>query len=162
MKHAFALFVGVALCALPGCSQPPQPQDTAAAVQAITAAANREIAMFSSGNADSVLPVFAPDAVLMPPNEAAVHGRDNLRSWAQGMYQQFSISARYPSSDVTVAGDWAIQRYTLLMTLTPKAGGQSTEEKGKGLHIFRRQPDGGWLIVQDIWNSDTPPVVPQP
>jgi ketosteroid isomerase-like protein len=161
MKNVFALFLGVAFCVVSSCSQRTQPQDTAAAVQAINAAANQEIAMFSSGNVDSVLLGFAPDAVLMPPNEAAVHGRDNLRIWAQGMYQQFSLSARYLNSDVTVVGDWAIQRYTYLLTLTPKAGGQSTEERGKGIHIFRRQPDGSWLIVQDIWNSDAPPVAPQ-
>jgi ketosteroid isomerase-like protein len=62
---------------------------------------------------------------------------------------------------VTVAGDWAIQRYAYQLTLTPKAGGQSMEERGKGIHIFRRQPDGSWLIVQDIWNSDAPPAAPQ-
>jgi ketosteroid isomerase-like protein len=117
--------------------------------------------MFSSGNVDSVLAVFTPDAVVMPPNEPAVHGHDSLRIWAQGMYQQFSVSGRYLSSDVTVAGDWASQRYTYSLTLTPKAGGQAMEEHGKGIHIFRRQPAGNWLIVQDIWNSDTPPVMPQ-
>jgi ketosteroid isomerase-like protein len=161
MKNVFALFLGVAFCAGPSCSQRTQPQDTTAAVQAVNAAADHEIAMFSSGNVDSVLAVFTPDAVVMPPNEAAVHGRESLRTWTQGMYQQFSVSGRYLSSDVTVAGDWAIQRYAYLLTLTPKAGGQSTEERGKGIHIFRRQPDGSWLIVQDIWNSDAPPAAPQ-
>jgi ketosteroid isomerase-like protein len=161
MKNVFALFLGVVFCAIPGYSQRTQPQDIAAAVQAINAAANHEIAMFSSGNVDSVLAVFTPDAVVMPPNEAAVHGHDSLRIWTQGMYQQFSVSGRYLSSDVTVVGDWAIQRYAYQLTLTPKAGGQSIEERGKGIHIFRRQPDGIWLIVQDIWNSDAPPAAPQ-
>jgi ketosteroid isomerase-like protein len=119
--------------------------------------------MFSSGNVDSVLSAFVSDAVVMPPNEPAVNGHDNLRAWAEGMYQQFSVSGQYLSSDVTVAGDWAIQRYTYRLTLTPKAGGESMEESGKGLHVFQRQPAaaGRWLIVQDIWNSDAPPPAPQ-
>lgn len=152
---------GLLLLAAPSCSQRTRPGDTSAAVQAVNAAGDREIAAVSSGNVDSVLPVFTSDAVLMPPNEAAVHGRDSLRIWAQGMYQQFSLSGRYISSDVTVAGDWAIQRYTYALTLTPKAGGRPIEERGKGIHVYRRQPDGGWLIAQDIWNSNAAPAAPQ-
>ncbi len=144
-----------------GCSPRSQPEDTAAAIQAVTAAGNHEVAMFSSGNVDSVLGVFTVDALVMPPDEPAVHGRDSLRLWTEGMYRQFNVSARYPTSDATVAGDWAIQRYSYVLTLTPKAGGQPTEEHGKGVHVYRRQPDGRWLITQDIWNSDAPPPAPQ-
>ena len=41
-------------------------------------------------------------------------------------------------------------------TLTPKAGGEPTEDSGKWLGILKRQPNGSWKVHRDIWNSDKP------
>jgi uncharacterized protein (TIGR02246 family) len=149
------------LLAAAACAPRTQPKDTTADVQAINAAADHEIAMLAAGNMDSLAAVFTADAVVMPPGEATFHGLDALRTWGQA-FQQLSITAHYPTKDVTVLGDWAIQRYDYVETITPKAGGATTEEHGKGLHVFRRQADGRWLIAQDIWNSDTPPAPAAP
>jgi ketosteroid isomerase-like protein len=29
-------------------------------------------------------------------------------------------------------------------------------DAGKGLHVYRRQPNGSWKLALDIWNSDRP------
>ncbi len=42
-------------------------------------------------------------------------------------------------------------------TFTPEAGGEAHTGNYKGIHIYRRQPDGSWRIAQDIWNSDEAP-----
>ncbi|MFI5311976.1 MAG: hypothetical protein ACHQQ3_12125 [Gemmatimonadales bacterium] len=48
-------------------------------------------------------------------------------------------------------------RYAGELTLTPKAkGGKPMTQVIKGIHIFKRQADGKWLISQDVWNSDAP------
>ncbi len=67
------------------------------------------------------------------------------------------MSLEYTGSDVTVAGDWAIERYVGTVMMTPKAGGETITETIKGIHIYRRQPDGSWRIAQDIWNSNEAP-----
>jgi uncharacterized protein (TIGR02246 family) len=151
------------IAAAASCSQRAQPKNTTADVQAVNAAADHEIALLAAGNMDSLAAVFTADAVVMPPGEATFRGLDALRTWGQ-VFQQLSITAHYPAKDVTVLGDWAIQRYDYVETITPKAGGATTEEHGKGIHVFKRQPDGRWLIAQDIWNGDTPPapVTPAP
>jgi len=38
----------------------------------------------------------------------------------------------------------------------PLEGGPVVQDRGKGLHVYRRQPDGSWKLAQDIWNSDNP------
>lgn len=139
-----------------GCTAAPEPEDTSVAIQAVRAAGDQEVAAFSSGDVGSLIALFTEDAVVMPPNELTIVGRDNLRVWAEGVLQQITMNARYPTSDVVVIGDWAIQRYTFVETVTPKAGGPATEESGKGLHVLRRQSDGRWLIAQDIWSNDAP------
>jgi ketosteroid isomerase-like protein len=137
-----------------GCAQQSRTGDDPAASAAVTAAGQHELAVFTNGNADSVVHVFTPDVIVMPPNEPAVRGIDSLRVWAQRMNQQFTISGRYPSSDVVAMGDWAVQRHTYDLSMLPKTGGPALAERGKGIHVYHKQTDGRWLVAQDIWNAD--------
>ena len=140
-----------------GCSQPAPRTDTQADVLAINEVREREMELVGTGDIGRLLAVYASDVVMMPPNEPAVLGQDGMRKWGEAMFAQVTMSGRYTSSQVSVSGDWAVDRYAGVLTTTPKAGGSSTEEKIKGVHIMKRQPDGTWLIAQDIWNSDAPP-----
>ena len=129
-------------------------------VAAINAVQDREVALVATSNADSLITIATDDAELMPPDEPAVHGRDAMRKWAETVFSQVAMSGRYTSSDVTVAGDLAVARYTADLTITPKAGGAPVTERIKGIHVMKRQPDGTWKIAQDVWNSDAPPTPP--
>jgi uncharacterized protein (TIGR02246 family) len=144
------------LAAVVACSQGSREANSVDDVAAIKQVREREIAALSQGRAEDLLAAFTDDAVLMPPNQAQVAGSQALRSWAQGMADQFTVAGRYTGADIVFAGDWAIERYTGAMTLTPKKGGAPIEERLKGIHVYRRQPDGSWRIAHDIWNSDAP------
>lgn len=157
-RHGRVAF-GLCLIPLLGCTRSPAPPDTAADVQAVNQVREREIAAFSAGQPDTLASLFTSDAVIMPPNEPVLNGSAALRTWAQAIADQATVRGQYTSSDVVVVGDWAIDRYTGLLTITPKGGGAANEERVKGIHIFRRQPDGSWRIVQDVWNTDSPPPV---
>lgn len=142
------------LTAVVACSQGSREANSVGDVEAIKQVREREIAALSQGRVEDLVTVYTNDAVLMPPNEAQVAGSQALRSWAQGITDQYTVAGRYTGSDVVVAGDLAIERYTGAVTLTPKKGGAPIDERMKGIHVYRRQPDGSWRIAQDIWNSD--------
>jgi ketosteroid isomerase-like protein len=144
------------------CAPGKPPADTAADERAINAVREREITAFSAGAVDSLLAVMDPDAVMMPPNEPIVVGTDAVRTWAQTMASQVTVNARYTGSKININGDWATERYTAVLRFTPKAGGAAAEDVLKGIHIYHRQPDGSWRIVQDVWNADAPPQAPAP
>ena len=38
----------------------------------------------------------------------------------------------------------------------PPEAGRAVEDAGKGLHVYRRQSDGSWKLMLDIWNRDRP------
>ena len=40
----------------------------------------------NAGDLEAYLAVFAEDAVLMPPNEPPVVGKEATRAWAQGLF----------------------------------------------------------------------------
>jgi ketosteroid isomerase-like protein len=129
-------------------------RDTGTDKQDVTQVGEREARAVSAGNVDSNLAVLTRDVVMMPPGERVLTGTDPVRSWLRRIHDQYTLNLRYTGSEVDVVGDWAIQRYTFVATATPKKGGKPTEDRGKGIHIYRRQPDGSWLIAQDVWNSD--------
>jgi uncharacterized protein (TIGR02246 family) len=138
------------------CAAPPAQRDTQADVSAINAVREREIAAVNASAPDSMAAVYSADVAMMPPNEPAVNGQDALRKWLEATFGQVTINGRYTSSQVTVAGDWAIDRYTGVLTVTPKAGGAPIEERIKGIHVMHREADGTWRIAQDVWNADAP------
>ena len=140
-----------------GCAGPAPQTNSQADVAAINELREREIALVATGDVNRLLTVYSSDVVVMPPNEPAVHGQDAVRKWGEAMFGQVTMSGRYTASDVSVLGDSAVDRYVGVLTITPKAGGSPTEEKIKGVHIMKRQPDGTWRIAQDVWNTDAPP-----
>jgi uncharacterized protein (TIGR02246 family) len=138
--------------------------DSQAAVTAINAVRNQEIGHFSAGHADSVLALFTSDVQFLPPNEAAVQGRDGLAKWMSDTFAAATVSGQYLTSDVTVSGDLAVDRYTGVLTAKPKSGAPAVEEQLKGVHILKKQPDGTWKIAVDVWNTNAPsaPAPPPP
>lgn len=139
-----------------GCSETAR-ATAAADVDAIDAVREREASVFGARDLDALAAIFTDDAVIMPPGEATVNGTPAIRDWAEGLLSQFDIEANYEESDVTVAGDWAFERYTGRMVLTPRGGGDPMEVPARGIHVYRRQDDGSWRIAQDIWNAPAAP-----
>jgi ketosteroid isomerase-like protein len=57
--------------------------------------------------------------------------------------------------EVAKAGDLAYVSGTYEETMTD-ASGKPGKDRGKYLEIFRKQTDGTWKCIRDIWNSDLP------
>ncbi len=92
----------------------------------------------------------------MPPNEPGFQGAEARAVWLRGLYEEASVQGVYTGTELTLAGDWAFEQLAMTLTTTPVAGGGAVEEVAKGLHVYRRQPDGSWKIALDIWNTDSP------
>ena len=111
----------------------------------------------NAGDVSAKVALYTDDAVLMPPNEPAVTGKEAIHSWHQTTYNQVSLQVTDSTDEIAVSGDWGFARGSYSATISLRAGGEPTRENGKFLVIVRRQPDGSWKIVCDMWNSDTPP-----
>lgn len=117
----------------------------------------------AASNAGDLAALYTEDAIVMPPNEPAVVGKEAIGTWVQGLFEQFTVKETATTEEIQVAGDWAFLRGTYTATMTPKEGGESQEETGKCIHIVQRQPDGSWKNTRIMWNSDEPaPVAPTP
>jgi uncharacterized protein (TIGR02246 family) len=133
-----------------------QEQHTATAkadIAAIDRVREAHVAALNQGDADAWAAVFSEDAVQMPPNAPANVGSAAIRSWGQAFLNQFGTQFSLSVEEVRLAGDWAFERGTYTIVLSPRGGG-TLKDVGKYITIYQRQPDGSWKTARDIWNSN--------
>jgi uncharacterized protein (TIGR02246 family) len=131
--------------------------------QSIERTREAHVAALNSGDVEGWVAALADDGVQMPPNFPANVGRDNIRAWCAGFLGAFQVEFSLDVEEVQIAGsDWAFERGTYEIALTPNAGGEPMRDAGKYITVYQRQPDGSWGMARDIWNSNNPlPGMPQ-
>lgn len=96
---------------------------------------------------------YAPDAQLLPPNAPLVRGSEAIRAFWQGLLDAGGADVTLDTTLVDMAGDLAygIGQYSFTM---PVASGERTRDQGKYLIVYKRQADGSWKVVADMFSSD--------
>jgi ketosteroid isomerase-like protein len=91
--------------------------------------------------------MFADNGTLMPPNQPLLQGRAAIRAFIKGYppMRHFTASA----VDINGRADLAYVRGTYQISFMSGA-----DDHGKYLEVLRRQNDGRWLVIADIFNSD--------
>jgi len=162
MKFSLSIAVLISLALLVfGCTPVAEEPVTEAPTQAEDIAAINAIpreyeAAYNAGDAAGAAAIFADDGVSMPPNEPAVVGKEAIQSRYQSIFDEFTVQVTMSQEEVEAVGDWAFGRATYAVMQTPKAGGDTVEDNGKNLSIFKRQPDGSWKVHRSIFNSNNP------
>jgi len=152
MKKALGILAAVLVFAPTGCAPTMDVEADKAAIR------NLHDQTAAASNAGDLARLFTDDAIMMLPNEPALVGREAIHTWAQGLFDQFTLEETVTTEEIQVAGDWAFLRGTYTFTMTPKPEGETQEETGKCVHIVQRQPDGSWKNTRLMWNSDQPAV----
>ena len=95
---------------------------------------------------------YDDNAVLMPPNHPAVRGRNAIKEWMAGFPPVLQFKIEIEESDARA--DLAYVRGAFSMVFQPEGAPGPIEEIGKYLEVRKKQPDGSWLLIADIFNSD--------
>jgi uncharacterized protein (TIGR02246 family) len=130
-----------------------------AAIRAQVAAFNTAVAAYDSAGAAAI---YAPDAVLLPPNQGRLQGTAMIQQFFAGLKQaQVSMAVTPVAIIVAASGDLAVEEGTWTTSLPTPTGGTYTDN-GKYLVAWRKI-NGTWLTQLDTWNSDNaPPAAPAP
>jgi uncharacterized protein (TIGR02246 family) len=132
--------------------------DDAARIRAGTEA---WIKAYNAGNADAITPLYAENAVVMPPGAPLARGRAAIKQFLvkdiAGAQSAGVVLVLGSENDVAVKGDVAWHAGTY--SVKDKAG--ATVDAGGYMEVWRKA-GGKWLIIRDIWNSSTPPPAPAP
>jgi ketosteroid isomerase-like protein len=152
-KTALAL-LALAVAFAPACA--PKVNDPAD-IQAVKDTAPAYDKFANAGDAAGLASSFyAADAIRMDPNQPASAGTDAIRASLEKGYAQSSEQIRNVIDEVHVAGALAIAKGTFEGTSTSKVTGAAAPAKGKFVTLYRKEADGSWKGVWDIYNSDLP------
>jgi ketosteroid isomerase-like protein len=104
---------------------------------------------------------YADDARVLPPNHATVTGRDAIAALyrASGPIKEFRLTI------LALEGrnDLAYAHTAYQITVTPPGAAEPVGDRGKGVEIWKKQRDGSWRVILDIFNSDVAaPASPPP
>jgi len=103
----------------------------------------------NAGDLDRLLSVMSEDALFVSPGLEPA-GRDEFPTGFRAGHQQSHIRCTSELDEVVVAGDIAHTLARDTLSVTPRGGGETVELAGRRLTIYRRQPDGRWLLARDI------------
>jgi ketosteroid isomerase-like protein len=159
-KLLLLITLGLALCFTFSCQKGEEVAeelvvDVEAEVQTLTKIEEEWGAAIAAGNFEKVLSFYADNAILMPPNQALLIGKESIREFMQTQPDQFIMEYSGTTEDVQVSGDLAFTRGTQTQTLIPKSGGDTLTAKGNWLCIYRIQPDGTWKCIINTWTDES-------
>ena len=114
--------------------------------------------LVATGDLDALMAGWAEDAVMMPPGMPAVEGKSAIRSYVEAAMQLpgFQISWEPLTVHVASSGDMAYMIERNVSTATDSLGNLVTTY-GKVVTVWRKDADGSWKNVIDMWNETPPP-----
>jgi uncharacterized protein (TIGR02246 family) len=95
-----------------------------------------------------LLTLMADDVVLLGPGQPPF-GREVFSSTFTAAHENLLIRCSSDLEEVVVVGDVAYTRSRDALSVTPRAGGDTTQLAGHRVTIYRKQPDGRWLLARD-------------
>jgi ketosteroid isomerase-like protein len=160
MKRLYAAALAAAgFIALAGCQKA---TDSAAVEKQAKADVRIFIPAFNTGNVDTLVAMYAPDAEVMAPGNARATGHDAIRAVLtkeSAAMKAAGVAISLNDDDKGGAsGDLGYHSGSYVV----KDSSGNVVDSGNYLAVLKRQSDGKWLLYRDTWNSDRPPAPAAP
>ncbi len=113
--------------------------------------------MAAAKDAEGTVSCYADDAVLMAPNVPIVTGKDAIRGFWKNMVARPGLAVAWKATKAEVArsGDLAYLIGTYELSVNDSSG-KPVANQGKYSQVWKKQTDGNWKVVADMFNSDPP------
>jgi ketosteroid isomerase-like protein len=160
--------LAVAAVTLTACQKAETPEQAAtrmraeadAAAPAIAAQNARWMRYANANQVDSILELYTPNAVLLPPDMPAATGRDSMRARLAATMAPGGI-VTLTTVSLAANGTIAIERGNWTYVVPAQGRTPAMHLAGKYL-VHWHNVNGQWLFAEDIWNNDAPTPPPPP
>ena len=154
---ALAVWCGMTILSV-GCNrQQTSPDKRAAEETAIRQADLAWSKAMTDKQLDATVSYYAEEASIFPPNAPTATGKNAIRNvWAQFFAMPgFLVTCHPVKIEASRSGDIGYTQgpYDLAFN---DAKGNTVKDRGKYLAVWKKQSNGAWRIVADIFNSDLP------
>ncbi len=137
---------------LVGCSEPVVDRDAEA--QGLMQLSREWSTMVGAGDFEAAIDVWADDALMLPPDFPVLSGKSAISEYVAGTASipGFKISWEPDSAHISKSGDMAylIERNVIEMD---GENGEKIVTHGKVVTVWRRDSQGRWKNVVDMWNT---------
>ncbi len=103
----------------------------------------------AAGDVDTVRRLMAEDVVFLVAGHPPMRGRGGFEQGLRGLLAQHRIESTSEIQEIEVSGSLAYCWNQLTVRVMPHSGGSGMLRTGSALSVFRKQPDGTWLLVRD-------------
>jgi len=111
----------------------------------------------SNKDAQSVVSMYDDEAIMIPPNADRVEGIEGVRNYRFGFIETAGVELQFETMRMKIAagGDMA---WTLAVgeVSFQQPDGEAGSDRVRDFHVWRKQDDGSWKVLVDIWNSEFP------
>ncbi len=166
-RRRFALLMGIAALGAPGACRPADGGDRETTKVAALSPADKAgirsldsafVVAANAGDAEGVAAVYAEDGALLAPNLPPQKGRDAIKAFWGGFLDAYTVRFELASDTIEGRGDLAYNQGRYRFTAVPKAKGvPGVADEGKFLEILKKQSDGSWKYVVDMYSSNLAP-----
>lgn len=146
------LLISLILIVFSGCQK--TEMNTAQDREAIEAVIGELLKAINSGDAASASGHWSEDGSFLAPNAPLVTGQEEIQSFLQGMIDMGLTELKAKTVKLEVTGDLAYRIGKYELTIQPQ-GGDSIQDKGKFVQVFKREY-GTWKLAASIFNSSMP------
>jgi ketosteroid isomerase-like protein len=124
------------------------------AIREADAASLRAIA---TKQTEATLSYYDEGASILIPNAPIATGRVDIRKAWEQMFAipGFDLAPKTAKVEVARSGDLAYTQGTYEFAAIGPSGAP-VKDRGKFVVVWKKQTDGAWKILADIWNSDLP------
>ena len=159
-QHLLLLTTTAALLTVIACAPPPEPPpeiDIDAERTALSEAANRYHEAVQSVDVNTAATLYASDALVLPPNMETKEGTAGVREFLAIVAEMPGFQIRFETPTVVLSKEGGLG-YTLadLEFTVNGPDGQPVTSRQRDFHLWKKQADGSWKVVIDIWNSPDP------
>ena len=161
-KLFFVLFAGVVY--LTACNNPTAKVensnavvnlDSTEAINAIIKADNAWDSVSALNSADGWLSFYTDDAIMMPPGEKICTDKASRAVSIKNMFAIPGAKMRFQATQIEVSKSADLGYSSGVYQFRYKdAAGKDAYETGKFCETWKKQADGGWKCIVDIWNAD--------
>lgn len=145
---------------LAGCNPatPAAPDTREADTKAIRALETSWMQGFEEKNADKIVALYADDAVLMAPDSPPITGKAAIAAAVKDMLQDpnlvYSGNFADETMEISKSGELAYTRGVAKLTMTDPKSKKPVTTSGKYVTVYKKQADGQWRGVADIYNMN--------
>ena len=142
-------------CFLPAC-QKSAPDQSASSINAVRAADSAWEKSFSGRDLEGAVAAVESAGSILAPNAPIATGPEAIRTLFTGFYAIPGLNLHWQPTRIEAAqsGELAFSSGGYVMTFTGPTG--PITDRGKYATVWRKQADGTWKVVVDVFNSDVP------